>query len=319
VLLKYGSALENASEKVAALAALTWLENLHRIYNEFGLKSYADDLSVKLRALGPKVNAEMKKTSHSTEIPRKRMERFVDSIIQGTMEESLLRTTHYFTPTKDGAEKQLQENSKKFIFQFLTTQHIQDHKGRTQAIIGTLNDDLDSHIVRRISQNMEFEWVFLSEVLSALVKKFDANTEKLLSYIFGSPLFSDDKKTIIEAGIKAYLDDNDLVSIHLLIPQIEDAIRNLIEYSGGSILKSVRGGGFHLKTFDELLRDQCLINTFNNDVALYFRILFTDPRGWNMRNNVCHGISPGFSFGPPWSDRIIHTLLWLALVPKKEI
>ena len=44
--------------------------------------------------------------------------------------------------------------------------------------------------------------------------------------------------------------------MHLLIPQIENAIRNIIELSGGSTIKSQKGNkGFQLKTFDELLRD----------------------------------------------------------------
>jgi hypothetical protein len=31
---------------------------------------------------------------------------------------------------------------------------------------------------------------------------------------------------------------------------------------------------------------------FGDNLSFYFRILLTDQRGWNMRNNVCHGISP---------------------------
>ena len=106
-------------------------------------------------------------------------------------------------------------------------------------------------------------------------------------------------------------------SLHILLPQIEAIIRNLAEKIGVPILKPSRSGGFFYKTLDELLRDPKIAEVLGEDLCLYFRVLLTDPRGWNLRNDVCHGISHIETFNQNTADRVLHALLCLALVKEK--
>ncbi|NEG62137.1 DUF4209 domain-containing protein [Pantoea agglomerans] len=76
-------------------------------------------------------------------------------------------------------------------------------------------------------------------------------------------------------------------------------------------------GGLHLKTFDELLRDPIVENCFGINASFYLRILLTDQRGWNLRNDVCHGISPADSFNYMTADRLLHVILFLSLAREK--
>ena len=104
----------------------------------------------------------------------------------------------------------------------------------------------------------------------------------------------------------------------MLIPQLEAAIRRLIELSNGAVLKKNRQGGLQLKIFDELLRDEIVENCFGQDTTLYFRVLYTDQRGWNLRNDVCHGISPANTFTDTMADRVFHSLLCIAQVKEES-
>ena len=107
-------------------------------------------------------------------------------------------------------------------------------------------------------------------------------------------------------------------SIHLLIPQIEAILRYLVEVTGGNVLKPSKGGGFHLRTLDEILRSEQIKTALDDDVSLYFRVILTDQRGWNIRNSVCHGLLPFDHFTTAIADRLIHILLVLAQVRLKE-
>jgi hypothetical protein len=69
-----------------------------------------------------------------------------------------------------------------------------------------------------------------------------------------------------------------------------------------------------LKTLDELLREEVVARAFSADGALYLRILLTDPRGWNVRNEVCHGVPAIEFFNPSIADRLIHSLLLIGVV-----
>ena len=109
-----------------------------------------------------------------------------------------------------------------------------------------------------------------------------------------------------------------MVAAHLLVPQFEDALRNLLENIGGSVLKKGRNGDLPLKLLDDLLRDPLMNEFLGEDLMLYFRVLYTDQRGWNVRNRICHGMFSSNEFGAPITDRVVHSLLCLALVREEE-
>lgn len=63
--------------------------------------------------------------------------------------------------------------------------------------------------------------------------------------------------------------------------------------SGEPILKPQRGNkGYQLRTLDDLLREQCVEDTFTSDGALYLQIVLTNQKALNIRNLLCHGIMP---------------------------
>lgn len=318
VLLKFGTAFEVASKDASALQASAWLQRVHSIYLEYGFREEAEKISIKLKEIGPKVNEEMKPISHEMKISHEDMQKYINSIIGDDIESTFVRIAVHYIPKKDQVENQLKNLAKKAPISYLFPRQIQDHQGRPVAFIGSLEDDLIGNIVHLIAQNMGISVVFLRRVIEEFISRFKVTPEKIIDYLYKSPVFDEDKREIILSGIKAYLANKHLSAIHLLIPQIESAFRKLVEHTGGSVLKPSRGGGMHLKTLDELLRDQRVINIFGEDMTLYFRILLTDQRGWNLRNDVCHGISPAATFQVNISDRVFHTLLCLALVRDKE-
>ena len=168
------------------------------------------------------------------------------------------------------------------------------------------------------SQNMQVSAVFLHTTLERFCAKFAATASSIAECVFKSPLFKLDRKPIIERGIHSLFQGDWLVGAHLLIPQIEEAIRTLIELAGGSPLKPSKSGGLDVKTLDELLRDPVTVGVLGEDASSYLRVLLTDRRGWNIRNNICHGLYSPEYFGPMISDRLMHVLLCIAQVRENQ-
>lgn len=75
--------------------------------------------------------------------------------------------------------------------------------------------------------------------------------------------------------------------------------------------KKGRNGALMLKNLEELLRAPTFVSEVGNDLIHYFRVLFTDPRGWNLRNTVCHGMLPPSSFSRSVAGRVFHAVLIL--------
>jgi hypothetical protein len=318
VLLKYGATFEKMAEHAAAMLAQAWLQQVQQVYRDFGLKEDAERLLRRIGELGPKAYGELKPVSTEMTITKEEMDGYVQEMTEGDLEAALGRIAVHYLPRKDQVEKQIKELAAEHPLTFLVQAQIVDHKGRPTATVGSVEHDLVGRVIMQMAQNIQFEAVFVRQVMIALVNKYAITHEALTEYVSRAPLFDDNGKAILGRGIKAYLDGDVLVAIHVLIPQIENAIRTLVAMSGGTVLKPNRSGGMDLKTFDELLCDECLSAGFGDDVPLYLRVLFTDRRGINLRNRVFHGIAPASIFNLAFADRVVHVLLILAQVRKKE-
>lgn len=161
---------------------------------------------------------------------------------------------------------------------------------------------------------MSISSFFLHHSFSRATESYNLNADLITNFIFASPIFEESKRELIYTGLLAYFEKNYISAIHILTPQTEAAIRTLVELMGGPTLKKNRQNGLQLRTFDDLLRDEIVEECMGTDATFYFRTLLTDQRGWNMRNDVCHGISPSSMFNYSTADRIVHVLLCLSQV-----
>ncbi len=140
-------------------------------------------------------------------------------------------------------------------------------------------------------------------------------TENILSYISKSTAVKSDRFSIIKKGLDAYFAEDYIVAIHLLIPQLEECIRNIAEAAAIPTLKQIKNGnGFQARQLDDMLRDPVLTKILTEDLTYYLRILLTDIRGWNLRNTVCHGLASMETFGSISADYLIHSLLCLGTI-----
>lgn len=311
-------AFEQASEDGSALQASFWLQHMHSLFLEYGLRAEAEEIAIKIKEVGSKAADEMHTASSEVTIADEEMKGYIEALLGNEFHQACINIAVHYIVKKGEVESQLKDLAAAAPLTFLVSRQIVDARGRPLASIGSLEDDPIGNIVSQASQNMDISAIFLRQVISEFISRFEITPQKLADYLCQSPVFDEDKRQIVTEGLTAYFERNDLVAIHLLVLQIESAIRRLVELIGGSVLKPSRAGGMHLKTLDELLRDDLLVSVLGEDTALYFRILLTDQRGWTVRNDVCHGIIPAMAFQARINDRLIHTLLCLALIRSKE-
>lgn len=309
-----GKSFEDACDDVAPIQASSWLQHVHDLYISYNMKDDAERITKKITEIGPKVVDSMQSFSHSIEIPKEQLDAYLDSMTNGGLENTLIRIAAHFIPKKNQVEEQVLELAKNYPLTYLFTKTLQDHKGRPIATIGSVEDDLEGHVIHQLSSNLNTNAFFLRHSFKKALEVYDINVQDLTDFIFKSPLFEETKQDIIHAGLRAYLNQDYISAIHILVPQIEAAIRTLVELTGGATLRSTRQGGLQLRTLDDLLRDEKVKECFGIDLSFYFRILLTEQRGWNIRNDVCHAISPSGAFSPSTADRIMHVILCLAQV-----
>ena len=150
----------------------------------------------------------------------------------------------------------------------------------------------------------------LHAALNQLKEDHLKDTDSFLGYLYTLPLFAEDNKQILRLGIDAYYREDAITFIHLIIPQIEFLVRKILELNSVTVYEPNRSGGYKLVTLDRLLANAAFIEIFSNDFSYYCRTVLTEQNGWNVRNDVCHGISTD-KLNLSVSDRLIHILLFL--------
>lgn len=318
VLLILQQAFDSICAGAAAIQNSIWQQNIYRYFKEYGLIAEANEIAIRLQGIGPQIIKGLKKISQGVEIPKQEMGNFLTQFTDVDIDEAFTRIAVHFIPKTSDVEKLLDDLFELSPLPFIIDTQIVDRYGIPIATIGSIEDDRIGNVIRQMSQNLNISAIFLNASLGEVIKKNLLSSKDVLDYLYGSPAFTEVKKPFIELGLKYYFQESYINCIHILVPQIEDIIRTIIDLAGGSILKPVRTGGFNYKILDELLRDDVFLNIFGENVCFYLRVLLTDKRGWNIRNNLCHGLIHFEMLNQHIADRLIHTMLLLSLVRKEK-
>lgn len=319
IINRLGTSYSNATNGLATIQQVHYTEQLYQFYKKFQLNEEAENYLKKIRALSKETDKDMKSVFSELNIPKDKVDKYVDQILTGDNSEILFaRIIEACTPRIDELKEELNNLAKTAPLQFMISRDLLDKKGRRVAKIAPIAEDPESHLVLHISNAIRIGTIFLNFIFEEAINRELLTAHELLKFMNKSCIIEKDRFSIFQKGFEAYLNGDYLVATHILIPQFEEAIRNLVEMNGGSIMIQ-KGDAFNLKTFDHLLNDEIIIDVFGEDKSLYFRTLFTDKRGWNIRNNVAHGMFDTEQFQNKQNiDRILHAILCLGMVRLKE-
>lgn len=314
-------AFKNVSKGVTGFQAQGWLQLVEKLYRKYGYKDEANRILAEIAGMGKRTLEGLQTFAQTFTIPKEKIEAFFasvhDSSLYGTPLENLVM---FMIPDEKQAEVTLKESIKKDPLPFIMTTQLLDDKGRPLSVVGPIGDsdensDISGHLVLEISKQLQFLSFYLNLGFKELKKEGIFNSIVVKQLYRKCPLFEEARYSVIDEAVIQYFIGNHLVFAHLMIPQIENALRNMLELMGVSTLKPQQGGkGNTLKTLDAVLREPKLEEVLKHDSVNYLRILLTDQRGWNLRNRVCHGMMSPNRFTYVTSDRIMHAFLLLCQV-----
>jgi len=294
------------------------LENIQHLYRHYNLDSEAKRMMVDVQNAYQEALAEMQLQKFEFEIPEE-VKKQADLMFGKGAERDQTRWdnfTLYFIPLKNEEEKSLKELAQKFPFRYMMGSHFLDAKGRPMAEVGSLETDFDGNLALHAVENMNLKFHFLSMAILEMLDCEAISVDKIMNNrIIPCPIFEEDRYDIIREALQCFMDEKYVLFSHLIIPQLENAICNLVEMSGMSALKiSRKGKGYQLKTLDDLLRMQPVIDALTEDGAYYLRLVLTNQLGLNLRNLMCHGIATPQHFGYNAAAWLLHVLFMLSAI-----
>lgn len=320
VFRTYAEAFKKIATQANSLLAMVWLQPvIERLLDE-NLKAEAEELQMLFEGKRKNVDADLKTVTVETKIEEKEINSLLQQLIcPEDFHLTLKNLAIYFIPKADAARSLLGKLKQDAPFLSLANVIVIKKDGTPTAKIGSMEEDEEGRLHQQLNQAIGFYQPFLSITVDEIRRRFSPKVEQLVGFLSLSPLFKDDPETVLKQGLDAYLQQDYMKAIHILVPQIEKTLRRLLPMIGVPSLKPVRDTGImDAKGLNNILVEQKVREVLSEDIWRYLSVVYVDKRGLNLRNDLAHGLMPEAMFNKGVADRIFHTILVLGLARESD-
>lgn len=317
VITTYGQAFVKLSKDASPMLVSAWLQPVIERYEQEGLKKEAEELQLLASEKAKHIASDMKTVALPFEITKEEIDKFTDEITAEDLHQSLQRIAAYFIP-KVAESRQLLERIRTDtpFLSMIPVVHV-DAEGRPVGRVGSIDDDPDGRLHEQLGQSIGFQQPFLVLALDRLRERYNPAVDDVLKFLKESPVFPAPGDELLRQGLTAYWQGDFVKAIHVLVPQVEHSLRDLLALLGIPTVKTVPRHPEILdaKNMNNALSDERVRQALTEDVWRYLVVLYIDRRGGlNLRNDLAHGLARLETFNRAIADRVIHSLLVLSLI-----
>lgn len=310
-----GAAFEEIAKEAAGLLAIAWLEDLIPRYRAAGMLDDAARVERAIRDRAEQARGEMKHISVPFEVPKEEMEKWADTVIGSNLHEGLGRIAWHCMAQEDKTKKSLRNMADKAPLVSMLTATIMGPDGFTEAKIHSVEEDSDGRAIHHSADRFNWEAPFLYFVLNRAKVKYGFDLDQLIAFINEAPFFASAREGLLREGLAAWLAEDSVKAIHVLVPQVEAACRDLLSALGAPVMRhDPITGGFEVIGMGAVLSHPAFRSGVHKDIRFHLRALYCDPRGINLRNHLAHGLAHVGLLGMGVANWVVHSILLLAIL-----
>lgn len=130
-----------------------------------------------------------------------------------------------------------------------------------------------------------------------LLRRHAVSLNDIAEFVCYSPFVPPGREPLFIVGLHAGVHGRFIEAVHILVPQLENSIRFLL-VQNDSIASSVRANGIQNEyDLNRVLTMPETESLLGDDLTFAMRVLFTERFGYNLRNEMAHGmLEPGAFF-----------------------
>jgi hypothetical protein len=314
ITFNYGEAiLQNAASLDGSIAA-HHIEGVLEAYRRVGLKDETDRVRLLLEEKGKSVLAGMKSQRVELKLDLNAVESAIAKMIDvADPLAALYRLANNCAPHPEKLEAEFEAATEGLLFHRLLPVSIIGDDGLTVTTIGTYDHDKEGRLVMELARDMGLKTTFFLSGLEDWKKKFELGGIPDTPSLFDSLLIPADRVTLFQEGLQAFEHQDYLKSIHVLVFQVENSLRELLKLLGRPITKST-DDGYQPKNMNDVLHDPAVKDALDPKLWSFLKVLYTDNRGMNLRNLVAHGVTPTGAFNHINAALVVQSVVFLALI-----
>lgn len=313
-LKKAGAAFESMAAKAHPMLASAWMQSMRLSYRAAGLVEDANRVDLSILARARDASEPKTRAVPVTGLPPDTLPEEDDEMIKLLMGDSAARcleliAAHLMAPEALLRSAEEEDARSPGILDCIPIEKL-SHDGFTTATIDSAEKDPGGRMLYFAALFMEKRSPELDGAFKAAIEKWNIDAAGMLDHIAQSPLFLQRSHDLLKAGIDAWFAGDDMKAIHILVPQVEAAAREMMIMAGESpMIWGDAEGGFKSKGLGEMLTSSALRENIDATLLLHLRALYTSPKGHNLRNEIARGLATASVFGRGLANWVIHSLL----------
>jgi hypothetical protein len=314
--LSHEEEANNQYKKGEFLSASFFYQDALDMYQKAGNSAKINEIKNKIIDSNKKALPQFQEISAEVKFKDEDIVAVVEPVIKDSAEDTLKAFAKFggLIPRFDSAKKLAEDMSKKFVFMHLARTTTINDRGH----IVSSDDSHERETYQNYLRSIEFtSGVFIKRVLDVLKTK-GWTVEMVVQHLSESEAFAEDNLKFIRHALQRFF-ENDYVSfIHIAVPQLEDAIRRILSLNNIQTI-SLSENGTKDKTLTDLFQTPAVREHIFRDILWhYYDTVLLNHRGWNLRNEIAHGILPYEKASATTATTVLHLLLLLTNFKRRE-
>ncbi len=318
--LTAGAAFEAAAANASGLTAIVWLSDQADRYRHLGDEVAVARVEQAIKDRAGDAQGEMKRISVPIEVPREELDAWADKVAGENLPAGLVGFAAAGLVGRDSSERAALDSAARSPLSAHISINITGRDGFPKATIGAVDDDLDGRTVYHAAHLMSQGAPWLNVAWERLKKKHSVDLEQVIEWLSQCPFFPPSRLHFVREGLAAWFAGDMVKAIHVLIPQVEAALRDVLAALGGAVTKRGPngGGGFQMISLGEVLSHERFKAAVPENIRFHFKVLYQDPRGLNVRNEIAHGVAAFELFGLGLANMVVHSLIVIGVLRTKR-
>ena len=295
-----------------AMVASAALQTAVNSYRDAGMQEESHRARVAMEDKIARSRDEMTPITIERTIPKEDVEQFLKSVIIGNLGTTFARIASEFLQGRQGLERQIKQMEESSPLAAHIPRSIVGDK-HVAAKVGSVAEDPFGHLIHQAAQMAGLSDFWLYHALTRAIEMHQVTPYHFSTWAGRTKLFTD--LTLVMEGVTAWYAQDFIKAIHVLVPQIEVALRAIVSQLGKPVTKphpTINGVGVAIGMGD-MLYAKDVREALGDDLTIHFLALYADPRGFNLRNDLAHGLLSAERMTMSAASRIVHTLLVLGI------
>jgi hypothetical protein len=303
-----GRTFEHFASLGNAMLASAHLQTAVNAYRDAGLPAESTRARIAMEQKIAQSHDEASTFTFERLIPKEDMDKAMEELVVDDLGLTFARIAGAFLQSQSQLENNVKDTLEHAPLMAMIGQSIIGEH-HVAAKVGSVTEDPFGRLIRQAVDGIALADIWLINALDRAIERHDLSPGHFAGWAGRSGLFDD--LTLLMEGIAAWFDQDYVKAVHVLVPQVEKGLRGIAAKLNRPITKphpTLPGVGVAIGMGDILYSDE-MRERLGSELTLHFLTLYADPRGFNLRNEVAHGLIDANGMHQAVATRIIHTLL----------